>query len=68
MCDFGDAVLAAPKSTGTRCEFGYAGGTQLCAILIGDTSWCRLDSADETWPLRLNAWLEWYNPKNTNED
>lgn len=68
MCDFGDAVWSVAQVTGARCEFGYAEGSQLCAILIGDTSWCRLDSADETWPLRLNAWLEWYNPTNTNED
>jgi len=68
MCDFGDSVWAVAQATGTRCEFGHAEGSQLCAILIGDASWCRLDSADETWPIRLNAWLEWYNPTNTNED
>lgn len=68
MCDFGDAVWSVAQVTGTRCEFGYAECSQLCAILISDTSWCRLDSADETWLIRLNAWLEWYNPTNTNED
>ena len=68
MCDFGDAVWAVAKATSSRCEFGYAEGSQICAILINDKSWCRLDSADETWPLRLNAWLEWYNQTNTNED
>ena len=68
MCDFGDAVWHVANVTGSRCEFGYADGSQLCAILISDKSWCRLDSSDETWPLRLNAWLEWYNPTNTNED
>jgi hypothetical protein len=68
MCDFGDAVYEVSVITGTRCEFGYAEGSNLCAMMISDTSWCRLDSSDETWPLRLNAWLEWYNPTNTNED
>lgn len=68
MCEFGDAVWAASVATRTRCEFGYAEGSQLCAILICTTSWCRLDSADETWQIRLNAWLEWYNPTNINED
>lgn len=68
MCDFGDAVWAASKSTGTRCEFGYAEGQSLCAVLISDTSWCRVDSQDATWRQRLNSWIEWYNPTNTNED
>lgn len=68
MCDFGDAVWAASKSTSTRCKFGHADGSNLCAILISDNSWCRLDSSDETWRQRLNAWLEWYNPTNKKED
>lgn len=68
MCDFGDAAWSVAQATGARCEFGYTEGSQLCAILISDSSWCRLDSSDEAWPLRLNAWLEWYNPTNTNED
>ena len=68
MCDFGDAVWHVANVTGSRCEFGYSEGKSICAVMISDTSWCRLDSADETWPLRLNAWLEWYNPTNTNED
>lgn len=68
MCDFGDAVWAASVATRTRCEFGRSDNGALIATLINDQSWCRLDSADETWPIRLNAWLEWYNPTNTNED
>lgn len=68
MCDFGDSVWHVAKVTSTRCEFGYAEGSLLCAILISDTSWCRLDSQDDTWRHRLNAWLEWYNQTNTNED
>lgn len=68
MCDFVDAVWSASKSTDTRCEFGYAEGKSICAILISDTSWCSFDSQDATLHIRLNAWFEWYNPTNTNED